>query len=336
MRTCHFRTLLGLLAVIGTSGIAGTFFAASSVSTPPAAEVPLRAESILRAADLRADVAVLRRAYTTLHPGLYRYNTPAQMEAAFRALEAEFKRDRTLADAYLAFSVFAAKVKCGHTYASFFNQKKAVREALFQGGRVPFNFRWLNQRMIVTQSFPNDPRLQPGTEVLAINGTPTATILKRLMTVARADGSNDAKRVAYLEVQGTSRLEAFDIYFPMFFPSSAQLMTLRVRGLKEKRLRSFDVKPLTFEERLAAMRAADTAADIDAPAWKFRQLDERIAYLRMPSWALYNSKWNWRAFLSESFETLVRSGATDLLIDLRGNEGGLDVGDEIVSHYLSY
>ena len=48
-------------------------------------------------------MAILRRAYTTLHPGLYRYSTPAQADAAFRALEAEFMRDRTLAEAYLAF-----------------------------------------------------------------------------------------------------------------------------------------------------------------------------------------------------------------------------------------
>lgn len=335
MRTCHFPTLLGLLAVIGTSGIAGSHLTAFAVSTPPAAAVTLRAESILRAADLRADVAVLRRAYTALHPGLYRYNTPAHIEVAFRVLEAEFKRDRTLADAYLAFSVFAAKVKCGHTYANFYNQTKAVREALFRSGRVPFYFRWLNKRMIVTRSFANDPRLQPGTEVLAINGTPAATILKRLMTVARADGNNDAKRVAYLEVQGTDRFEAFDVYFPLFFPSSAPRMTLRVRSSEGNRPTEVEVQPLTVEERLSSMNYADATQGSEGPFFKFRLLDNRMAYLRMPTWAFYNTKWNWKAFLTESFAALVASGATDLVLDVRGNEGGQDVGDEIISHLIT-
>jgi C-terminal processing protease CtpA/Prc len=55
----------------------------------------------------------------------------------------------------------------------------------------------------------------------------------------------------------------------------------------------------------------------------------------MPSWAMYNSRWNWRRFLDETFAALVSSGATDLVVDLRGNEGGNDVGDVIVGHLIT-
>ena len=72
-----------------------------------------------------------------------------------------------------------------------------------------------------------------------------ASILKRLMTVAQADGGNDAKRVAYLEVQGTDRYEAFDVYFPLFFPSSAPQMTLRVLGPQGSEAATIQVQPLT-------------------------------------------------------------------------------------------
>ena len=46
------------------------------------------------------------------------------------------------------------------------------------------------------------------------------------MTIARADGSNDAKRIAYLEVSGDSVYEAFDVYFPMFFPQKSSALQL--------------------------------------------------------------------------------------------------------------
>lgn len=329
MRSFRAPTLLGLLAALCASGLA----VAQTTPTPsaqPAAAV------VLRAADLQADVAILRHAYTALHPGLYRYNTPAQMEVAFSALELEFQRDRTLADTYLALSVFAAKVKCGHTYANFYNQTKAVQKALFGAGRVPFYFRWLGKQMIVTKSFVSDPRLQSGTEVLAINGTPVATILERLLTVARADGNNDAKRVAYMEVQGTDRFEAFDVYFPLFFPSAAPRLTVRLRGRTANRPIDVEVQPLSFEDRLSSVRDANSVSGgEDGPFFEFRLLDDRMAYLRMPTWALYNTKWNWKAFLAESFEALYKSGATDLVIDLRANEGGNAVGDVIVSHLIT-
>ena len=336
MRIRSFAASLLLIVILAASVSVVSQPTASSLTPGPAAAT-LKASSILQAVGLQADVAMLRRAYEALHPGLYRYNTPAQMDAAFRALELEFERDRTLADAYLAFSIFAAKVKCGHTYANFYNQKKEVQEALFRAGRVPFYFRWLGTRMIITTSFASDLHLQSGTEVLAINGTPVATILDRLMTVARADGNNDVKRVAYMEVQGTDRFEAFDVFFPLLFPSATPRMTLRVRGPARNQARQLEVRPLTFEERLSSMKDADAiSGGEEGPFFEFRMLDDRMAYLRMPTWALYNTNWNWKAFLTESFEALAKRGATDLVIDLRGNEGGNDVGDEIISHLITH
>ncbi|MBM3728568.1 MAG: peptidase S41 [Acidobacteria bacterium] len=335
MSSCCRAAWLGLFLILGGCRLNAQSTASSPAATRASTGTP-GAGSILRAADLQADAALLRRAYETLHPGLLRYNTPAQIDAAFSALEREFQQDRTLAQTYLAFSVFAAKVKCGHTYPNFFNQTASVAAALFQAPRLPFYFRWLGDRMIVTRSFTADGRIRAGTEVLAINGIPVAAILARLKTVARADGNNDAKRVAYLQVEGTSRLEAFDIYWPLFFPSSSGVAAVSVRAPAASRARTVRVPLVTYSERLSVIEASERpSAGKDAPIWDFRLLEDRVGYLRMPSWALYNSKWNWKTFLDEKFAALVTGGATDLVIDLRGNEGGNDVGDVIVGHLIT-
>lgn len=201
----------------------------------------------LRSADLLADVDVLQQAYEQLHPGLYRYNTPAEMRAHVDALRARFSQDRTLADAYLAFSDFAATVRCGHTYANFFNQTKAVRQALFDSNDalLPFHFRWLQRRMVVTQNFSSDASIVAGSEVVSINGISVSAILTRLMVVARADGGNDAKRVAYLQVQGDDRIEAFDVYLPLCFPQIGRALTLVVRDPVSRLARTARVAAIT-------------------------------------------------------------------------------------------
>jgi C-terminal processing protease CtpA/Prc len=51
----------------------------------------------------------------------------------------------------------------------------------------------------------------------------------------------------------------------------------------------------------------------------------------MPDWALYNSKWDWKAFIDNAFAELISRDARALIVDLRGNEGGLDCGDEILA-----
>lgn len=292
-------------------------------------------KTMIKAADLQADVAVLRKAYEEMHPGLYRYNTKAQMDANFDALKTELSRDQTLREAYTAISLFLAKIKCGHSYANFYNQPKSVAEELFNGQtRVPFYFRWIGQRMIVSKNFSPDPRLKPGTEILTISDISVKLIFDKLMQVARADGSNDAKRVTYLEVTGTDNLEAFDIFHPLFFPFKNSTIDLTIRQEKSRKIVKLSVPALTYEERLAPIKAGLAAVRGSEAVFEFKYLDEKTAYLRMPTWGLYNSKWDWKKYVTEVFDELVSKKTANLIIDIRENEGGLDIGDEVIRRLI--
>lgn len=308
---------------------------------PPA----LTRVTLLRSADLLADVDVLQQAFEQLHPGLLRYNTPSEMLEHFEALRARFSQDRTLADVYLAFSEFAATLRCGHTYANFYNQSKAVSQALFERNDtlLPFYFRWVQQRMVVTRNFSPDATLVPGSEIVSIDGLSTSMILTRLMAVARADGGNDAKRIAYLQVQGDDRIEAFDVFLPLCFPKIGRALTLVVRDPATRVARTTRASAITQAERAAARTvslntdATVTSKAAPAPedaAWTLDTSEPRVAVLRMPTWALFNSRWDWKAFLQRSFETLVSQKVPALVIDLRGNEGGLSVGNVLLAHLV--
>ena len=267
-------------------------------------------------------------AYETLHPGLYRYNSKEQMGTHFQMLAEEFRQDRTLVEAYLAISIFLAKIKCGHTYANFYNQDKSVVEALFKHpDRLPFYFRWLRKRMIITRSFAENPALTPGTEVLAVDDVPVADILDRLMTITRADGSNDAKRVSLLEVQGTDEWPTFDIFFSLFFPTKKATRKLEIKNAQSGTVSTLEVRALSPDERFAPLKAAREAEKGDGPVWSIDYVDKQYALLRMRTFALYKSKWDWKGYLDQTFADLEKRGVKNLILDIRGNEGGLDVGE---------
>jgi len=327
------RGVLWSGAFIGTIGIPPLTLVSQIVS--PQALPPV-GDPIIKSVDLESDAAILRKAYEALHPGLYRYSSKAEMDAKFDALQKNLSRDLSLQDAFVAFSVFAAQVKCGHTYPNFFNQKSAVAAALFQGhNRVPFYFRWLDQEIVVTRDFTPNHQLPRGTQVLSINRTPVRTILNRLMTIARADGSNDAKRIAYLEVTGDSMYEAFDVYFPMFFPQKSGAMQLVTQRPGEAKPQTLDVEALTFEQRIAPIKERESGRKGGDVVFEWKYLDDGTAYLRMPTWALYNSKWDWKTWLNARLDEIAENNSLALVVDLRGNEGGSDIGDEILKRLVS-
>ena len=302
------------------------------------ASIDARAEpaaTTLEPSGLATDAAVLRQAYETLHPGLYRYNSPAQMNARFARLDASLARDRDLRSAYLDISRFTASIKCGHSYPNFFNQPDDVASQLFQHqDRVPFYFMWIGKRMIVTRNFSSDTGLVPGTEIASIDGVPAQQILAALLPLVRADGSNDAKRIDELSVRGDDTYEAFDVYFPMVYPRNSTTIKLRVRSI-DGRERESNVEALTYQQRIAPIAAVLAAKHGGTePLWSFRLIDARTAHLRMPTWDVYDSKWDWKHFLDDVFARLDRDKPARLIVDLRGNEGGSDVGSMLLAHLI--
>ena len=312
--------------------ISGLLLAVASSAAAQSATAPLAASSVLSSDDLRADLATLRKTYLALHPGLYRYNTPVELEARFDSVDRYFAQDRTLGEAFLALTRLTAAIRCGHTYPNFYNQSDAVGEALFEGrNKVPFEFRWLGGRMVVTADRTPDGSLPRGTEVLSIDGVETDRILRTLLPLARSDGSNDGKRVAYLEVAGNDRYEAFDILYPLAFPVRDTAFTFRVRrpGSSPVVVRA---AALAAAQRRSTRRVRDTA-DSTAPAWRYEEKNG-VGVLTMPTWSLYNSKWDWKSWTDSLMSSITARGLDNLVLDIRGNEGGLDAGNAILAHLI--
>lgn len=278
--------------------------------------------------DVSGDIAILRDACENLHPGLYRYNTRREMDARFDALARTWSRPQTRAEAYLSLSRFLATMKCGHTYANFYNQPDAVQAELFDAQRVlPFQFVWIDGRMVVLANQSGDARLARGAEVLSINGRSTQSILRALMPYARADGNNDAKRRALLEVRGFDRYETFDVFYGLIYRPGASV-PLRARPAGSDHAETFEAATIDLETRRSLLIAEP---EENGPVWTLSYPRPQTALLTMPNWALYDSTWDWRAFLDQSFSDIAARNVTKLIIDIRGNEGGLDCGDFIAA-----
>ncbi len=282
----------------------------------------------------RSDLLLLREALEALHPGLYRYRTAAQLAADFEALDQSWARASNLSQAYLSLSRFLAGLRCGHSYANFFNQKRAITDQLFAPlPRLPFAFRWLGDDMVVTRNFSPDARLAAGTRVLSINGQSAPQILAQLLPYTRADGSNDAKRRALLEMRAEEEWDYFDIFFGLL---QAEAKSFHIKAeLPSGQMAHVDLPSLTLAERRAGRRQVQAQPNWAAPdiPWTLERRG-KTALLTMPGWAVYNSKADWQGWIHARLDEIASDGTEALVIDLRGNEGGLDCGHEVIAHLI--
>ncbi len=282
--------------------------------------------------DLAGDIAILREALT-LHPGLYRYNSPSQMSARIDRLAADFPNAPSDAARYLLLSRFLATIRCGHSYANFFNQKKAVADALFdRQTRVPFTFRWIGEMMVVTGNQSSGPGVPVGSVVRAIDGVPVADMLRQMIPLTRADGSNDGKRRALLSVTGGDAIETFDAFHGLLYGTAKPgTVNIRYRAPGKSTMQTIDLPALTLAQRRSFMKPQPDRGST-TPVWEWAMRDDGIALLTMPGWGLYNSAWNWQQWLADRLDSL--KSAKGLIIDLRENEGGLDCGDAILARLI--
>jgi len=278
------------------------------------------------------DLAILLAAMD-IHPGLYRHQSPRAAEQALAAFSTGYRKAAEREDmvaAYLVLSRYLATLRCGHSYANFFNQEDPDVLALFsKTTRLPFWFRWVGPRMFVTRD-PQGLGIAPGSEIESINGVRAAELIARLMPYTRGDGSNDGKRRALLSVDGHEEYETFDIFQGLLAPPPSggqHRVVLRTReGRRETRM----LPAIDLAARRAQMTRVPEASD--APRWTWTERPDGVRVLNMPGWAMWNSSWDWRAWLEERLDSL--SNARGLVIDIRDNEGGDDCGDPIIARLI--
>ena len=279
----------------------------------------------------------------SLHPGLRLHNTEAELDADLatasgatpETLGERYGEAIPMPAVYLVVSEAVAAIRDGHTQVSMYNQGAYTVATLYaRPDRVPFAFRLVGGRMVVTGDATPEAALPRGTEILSLDGRPVAEVIADLMPYASADGDNDAKRVDQLQVTGVERVaERFDVITSLLYaPEGPLALTVRRPDGTEATL---SVPRMTQEARRDTLWARDPALPrSDADLLQFRFLDDGTAYLKVGSFATFSMDVDYDAWLTDAFAQMNASGTGRLIVDLRGNAGGMDDAATLLFRHL--
>lgn len=286
----------------------------------------IQSSKTLKSTELLKDFEVLKGVLLNYHPGLYRFQDSLTVAKLFDNLEQQLKKDLSLSEAYLLFSKFTASLKCGHTFCSFYNQGGPTKDSLFnKKDKVPFTFFLFDKKMYVEKNVSNNEELKQGTEVVEINNVSVAIIIDTLIQYVKGDGNNNLKRLNDLNLSGIGKFEAFDIFYPLLFPPANNSYSLKVKQPDKTNILTINVNPVSRSERFALIESKygkqpSTLDDL----WSFKLLNNETGYLKIGTFVTNKLTIDWKNFLNTAFNELAEKNIQNLIIDIRGNEGGDD------------
>jgi len=281
----------------------------------------------INAKKLTEDFSILKKALIEVHPGLYRYNSRNEIDSNFNHFQEVFSKPLTYQEAFLNFTKLTSFIKCGHTFPSFSNQTGFIQEVVLnQKDKLPFSFRVIDEKIYITESTIENLEIPLGTEIIAIDGIPTQTILKETAILVKADGANDGKRYADLNTFGVGGyFEMFDAYFPLLHPPVNEQYTIKIKKPNAAQAEELKVNTVGRQERSNALLKKNpkhiTKAD---QLWKLEFWDNNTAYLQLGTFDVFQLSFDWSEFLKNAFKEIKKRKIKNLIIDIRWNEGGQD------------
>jgi hypothetical protein len=321
-------TLASALRLPTTLALPAVLLAASVLraqSDAPARSVDAGAQ--LSSSAALADFDVLRHAVEEAHGGFDRFSTRAELNRRLNAHRARLNRPMsTLVFAGIVAEAIA-EIRDGHARLEL----DSLTSAALAGARVlPLRVQFEGDRlMVLLNDSPGDSTIQPGMEILRINGRAVVDVVGALLPKVSGDGFIETGRRARLAREFAQLfwlyVEPADAYTITARDTARRSITTILPGVLERDRRTI-VNPVNAV-------IAENMARLDGPrgsvALQFFD-DTAIARLRIRAF----DGQGFPALLDSAFRALREKGTEALILDLRGNGGGVDeYGALLVSYF---
>lgn len=278
---------------------------------------------------MREDFDVLRRAVEEAHGGLHRFTPKADLDKRFDAARAGLTAPMSRLAYIGVLSEALAHVRDGHMQLEY---DDATTAALNAARLLPLRVASEAGAIVVTSNdTPANDTIRPGMELLSINGRPVADITRLILPKLSGDG--------FIETGKAFRMARNLARFYWLFVDQASTFTVVARAADGTTVTA-KLEGVTNSARTESanpVNAAMTAnvETLDGPkdtvSLRFPQSDA-VGVLRIRAF----TGGPFQANVAAAFATLRDKGTKALILDLRGNGGGVDMdGSALVSHFVA-
>lgn len=285
----------------------------------------------LEPAQLQNDFDVLRRAVEEVHGGLYRFTPKPDLDRVFASARATLNRPMTKLAFAATVSEALAAVRDGHMRLEY---DEATVSAMAAAPMLPLRVAHENGRYVVTSNdTPNDGLIQPGMELVSVNGRPIAAVAAAIAPKLSPDGFVESGRPWRL-ARGFAQnywlyLEQTSTFTVVARTADGRDVTAALPGVRSAdRVKNAGTNPVNANMAANTARL-DGASDLISLTF---ENGGAVGRLRIRGF----DGPTFVADLDKAIAALHERGSKALVLDLRGNGGGVDTyGAALVSQFVS-
>lgn len=264
-------------------------------------------------AELQEDFVYWRNRIEQKHPLVYLYTPQSEIDRCFDSLYQQIDRPMTELAFIKLLTPTTAFIQDGHNYV--IPSKTTLASMRSHKRLLPLELRYLDKRLYVTQDLSTSEVPLIGLEITSINGVYSQDLLQVFLSNLGRDGYN--YQYAYASINNS-----FRFYFHLHFGfPEAFLITYRTKDEQESSCvisgRSLSAIQEEKQNRYP-LKEEDTQTGLT-----FNILDSiHTAVLGIQTFSPSTSNRKFRREISSYFEAIKRDNVSNLILDLRDNNGG--------------
>lgn len=288
---------------------------------------------------LQKDYSIYQYTLEEAHPGLYWYTSKDSMNMWFRWGWDQLKDSMTEPQFRRVLSYVTSKIGCGHT--SIRSSKQFIRyQDTARIGRVfPLSLKlWDDTAVIAANLNRRDSILKRGTIITGLNGVPIKSIVDSLFQYLSTDGYNSTHKFQSLSNRGL-----FGSMYSSIYGYSPYYTVDYLDSLGHQK-RTF-IPPYFPGADTAGRQAARSRPRVPKPSRKelkdMRRNAVRLlkmdttSHVAMMDLNSFTRGYGLRGFFRRSFRALKDNNMSHLIIDVRGNGGGVVSNSTMITRFIA-
>jgi hypothetical protein len=259
----------------------------------------------LKPYQLKEDLGIFRDAIERFHPEMYRYTDTSTFGTIFSTIEDQFNQPMNQLEFYKAMRPAVAALKDGHL--KWIVQGKDQHYGVFESDLFPLRIHFEGESAKILGHFGNEnvPALA---EVVSINGRPIDSIKQSIwQSLTFGDGDSEGGKRYQLN-------RYFSAYYALEFGLSD---TYEVELIHQGRTQTWKGKGVEKNQIESSYKKEDIP-------FSFRMPNGWTAIMKINRFFSYKHEPDFKQFLKNSFKSLQEENICNLILDLRGNEGGFE------------